>query len=112
MTARRYRRRNHESKSESSLPETSPYDGADDDDALMPAGWWQRDLRVVVGILAIIALAAIALVTLWHLGHASEEIGAQPSAIQVIQIYAEGVFWSVTVIGMAVAVYIVSRVGD
>ncbi len=99
--------RHTESAPEPSRPLPPEYADAADD-AAMPAGWWRRDLRVVAGILATLALVLIAVVTVSRAGH----LGPDPAAEDVVRVYAEGLFWSVTAAGAAVTLYVLSRAGE
>ena len=71
----------------------------------MTARWW---LRTLAAWLLGVALVVTSAYTLNAIYRADREL----SAVQVIQVYAEGVFLALTLIGLALAVYIGTRAGE
>ncbi len=85
--------------------ETSPPDSAD---AQTPLSQLALAARVIIGVAGAIALVLIAVNTSSTFADA-EEARLEISAVQVIQVYSEGLFWMVFTVGLVVAGYIASK---
>lgn len=65
-------------------------------------------LRMATGVIAAGLLIIILVLTEVQAG-GKTSTGADPSAIQLAQVYVQGAFYAITVIGIAIAVYILTR---
>lgn len=72
---------------------------------------WRAPVRIITGALVGVLLVVIAIVTAAAAG-GTTATGDEPSAIQIIQVYAEGCFWAITVIGIGIGAYIGTRTND
>jgi hypothetical protein len=63
-------------------------------------------LRVVAAILSTIVLVLVAVNTSSTVGDAAD---AGASAVQIVQLYAEGLFWFVFTIGLTISAYVFTR---
>jgi hypothetical protein len=91
-------------KSEAELAEPEPEPMA----VHTTAADWARVLRVTVGVLLVIALIVIS-VDLHH----TLDSNPDASAPQIIQVYTQALFQAVVAIGVAIAVYVLTRgMGD
>ena len=80
--------------------------GPQSDQGLTALGRVLVTIRVLAGIGS---FAALVLITFATASSVSDGIDAGASAIQVIQLYTEGLFWSIVAIGVAVTVYVATR---
>jgi TRAP-type C4-dicarboxylate transport system permease small subunit len=62
--------------------------------------------RIIAGTVAFLALLFVAVTTC---GPVSTKSGQEASAIQITQIYTEGAFAAIVVIGLLIAVYVITR---
>jgi hypothetical protein len=62
--------------------------------------------RIIAGGIAILALLLVAVTTC---GPVSTKSGQEASAIQITQVYTEGAFAAIVVIGLLIAVYVITR---
>jgi hypothetical protein len=67
--------------------------------------------RVIVCAAMWAGLLIVALITL-NSANGETANGSDLSAVQVIQVYAEGLFYAVTIIGLGIGLYIASRAGE
>lgn len=70
---------------------------------------WVATLRIATAIVLMVVLIGITAWTRSALSDARTNLGQDPSAIQVSQVYVEGAFWAVTAIGIGIAIYIGTR---
>jgi hypothetical protein len=68
---------------------------------------WAAFLRVVIGLIVCTALALI-----WTGTQATIKSASDASAIQITQVYAEGIFHAVVTIGLGIMGYVVTRAGQ
>jgi hypothetical protein len=85
---------------------------ADGDAPPADGGSWRGPVLFFTGLLVVFALVVIAFITLRAIAGATDALGREPSAVQIIQVYAEGCFYAITAIGIGIAVYIASHAGD
>lgn len=69
---------------------------------------WQR-VRILIGVLALIAIGLIVLAAESDVSAAREN---DASAIQIVQVWTPNIFYMITVIGIAIAFYIITRIED
>jgi hypothetical protein len=62
--------------------------------------------RIIAGTVAILALLLVAVTTC---GPVSTKSGQEASAIQITQVYTEGAFAAIVVVGLLFAVYVITR---
>jgi hypothetical protein len=83
------------------------------DHAARPTSW-----RPVARTVTAVTMAALLLALAWiTVGRADDPVLAEgsrvvrqpPSAVQVLQVYGEGAFWAVVIIGLGLSAYIASR---
>lgn len=66
-------------------------------------------VRLFVGGAVTLTLLAVFIVTVQRIGSESPQ-GQEISAVQAIQVYAEGCFYAITAIGIAICAYIATRI--